>query len=167
MISHQKALGCAITLGFLWCISAAQGAYGAMEDPSHTSHKNDKDVIAISASYLGNPISQQLFNRYSGDVPYEKRRAADKDVAAFYQGRQFVPVWFDGQGVNPAVSNVIEVLKNADLEGLEPTVYEPLIDEALKAQNSTNPEELARAEVALTRAVLQYIDDVGGGARKP
>ncbi|MBX9697644.1 MAG: L,D-transpeptidase family protein [Alphaproteobacteria bacterium] len=167
MINHKKALGCGVVFGFLWCFSAAQGAFGITRDPSNTLSTNDKDAPQISASYASNPISQQLFNRYSGEVPYEKRRAVDKDIAAFYQGRQFAPVWFDGQGVNPSVSTVIEVLKVADLEGLEVTVYQPLIDEVLKAQNSTNPQELVRAEVALTRAVLQYIDDVGGERVSP
>lgn len=167
MINHQKALKCAAVFGFLWCFGAAQGAFGIAEELSHTGQKNDRGSIAISASYADNPISQQLFNRYSGEVPYEKRRAVDKDMAAFYQGRQFVPVWFDGKGVNPSVPNVIDVLKAANLEGLEPTVYQPLIDEVLKVQNSTNPEELVRAEMALTRAVLQYIDDVGGERISP
>lgn len=167
MINHQKAFSCAVILGFLGCFSATQGVFGVSKDPLHTMHQNDKDIIAISASYADNTISQQLFNRYSGQVPYEKRRAVDKDVAAFYQGRQFVPVWFDGQGVNASISDVIAVLKAANLEGVEPTVYQPLIDVVLNAQNATNPEELVRAEVALTRAVLQYIDDVGGERISP
>lgn len=118
-------------------------------------------------NHVTSPISQRLSQLFSASVPYEKRKPIDKDVAEFYQRRNFAPIWF-GEGSNEdTLKNVIEILRNSYKDGLEPSVYEPLIRVAESGSSASDLDQQIRAEIDMTRAVLQYIDDIGGERLSP
>jgi murein L,D-transpeptidase YcbB/YkuD len=78
-------------------------------------------------------------------------------VEAFYQARNFAPLWLE-KGVETArAQSAIARLKNADTDGLEPSDYKTPSFAGL------DPEALAAAELKLTRAVLTYARHVQAG----
>ena len=86
----------------------------------------------------------------------KKERAA---VEAFYQARNFAPLWLDKGMQNARAKAVIARLKNADEDGLEPGDY--------RTPNLAAPESaldlVAEAELKLTAAVLTYARHVQAG----
>ncbi len=84
----------------------------------------------------------------------KKERAA---AEAFYQNRNFVPLWLD-QGVeNARAGSVIARIKNADTDGLSPSDYK------LPNFAGPGPDALAEAELKLTHALLTYARHVQAG----
>jgi murein L,D-transpeptidase YcbB/YkuD len=84
----------------------------------------------------------------------KKERAA---VEAFYQNRNFAPLWLDKGVENARAGSVIARLKDADTDGLEPGEYRTPNFAGLA------PDALAEAELRLTRAVLTYARHVQAG----
>ena len=84
----------------------------------------------------------------------KKERAA---VEAFYQNRNFAPLWLDKGVENARAEAVIARMKNADADGLEPGDYKAPSFAGLA------PDALAEAELRLTRAVLTYARHVQAG----
>jgi murein L,D-transpeptidase YcbB/YkuD len=76
-----------------------------------------------------------------------KERAA---IEAFYQQRNFAPLWLDQGAENSRAGSVVARLKSADADGLEPADYRSPSFAGLA------PGALAEAELRLTRAVLTY-----------
>ena len=84
----------------------------------------------------------------------KQERAA---VEAFYQNRNFAPLWLDQGAENARAGSVIARLKNADADGLEPGDYRTPNFAGLA------PDALAEAELRLTRAVLTYARHLQAG----
>jgi murein L,D-transpeptidase YcbB/YkuD len=84
----------------------------------------------------------------------KKERAA---VEAFYQNRNFAPLWLDKALANARAGSVIARLKDADADGLDPGEYRTPNFAGLA------PDALAEAELRLTRVVLTYARHVQAG----
>ena len=84
----------------------------------------------------------------------KKERAA---AEAFYQNRNFLPVWLDKGVVNARATSAIARLKHADADGLEVSDYKTPSFAGL------GPDALAEAELKLTQTVLTYARHVQAG----
>src|SRR5216684_2419147 len=84
----------------------------------------------------------------------KKERAA---AEAFYQNRNFAPLWLDKGVENARAGSVIARMKSADIDGLEPGDYKPPNFAGL------GPDALAEAELKLTRTVLTYARHLQAG----
>ncbi len=84
----------------------------------------------------------------------KKERAA---AEAFYQNRNFAPLWLDKGVENPRAASVIARLNKAGTDGLEPREYKPPNFTGL------DPDALAEAELKLTHTVLTYARHVQAG----
>src|SRR5262245_50348925 len=84
----------------------------------------------------------------------KKERAA---AEAFYQTRNFLPLWLDKGVENARATSAIARLKHADADGLEVSDY--------KTPNfaGLGSDALAEAELKLTQAVLTYARHVQAG----
>src|SRR5262252_651050 len=84
----------------------------------------------------------------------KKERAA---AEAFYQNRNFLPLWLDKGIENARATSAIARLKHADADGLEVSDY--------KTPNfaGLGSDALAEAELKLTQAVLTYARHVQAG----
>jgi murein L,D-transpeptidase YcbB/YkuD len=84
----------------------------------------------------------------------KKERAA---AEAFYQKRNYVPLWLDKGIENARAKSAIARLKHADAEGLEVSEY--------KTPNfaGPSPDALAEADLKLAQAVLTYARHVSAG----
>lgn len=92
---------------------------------------------------------------------------ADKAGGAlkrFYRTRNFQPLWVSHGTIGPQAETLIGYLRTAKLDGLKPSRYDPddLADDVEKAR-SGDPENVARAELALSKAFADYVRD----QRKP
>lgn len=78
-------------------------------------------------------------------------------VKAFYQKRNFVPLWLD-KGVGNARSKAVNArLKNADVDGLDHTDYQT------PTFGAETPERLAEAELIFTQTLLTYARHLQAG----
>jgi murein L,D-transpeptidase YcbB/YkuD len=84
----------------------------------------------------------------------KKERAA---AEAFYQKRNYVPLWLDKGIENARAKSAIARLKHADADGLEVSEY--------KTPNfaGPSPDALAEADLKLAQAVLTYARHVSAG----
>lgn len=93
---------------------------------------------------------------------------ADKAGGAlkrFYRTRNFQPLWVSRGTIGPQAETLIGYLRSAQLDGLKPSHYDAdeLAEDIERANRSRDPEELARAELALSNAFADYVRD----QRKP
>lgn len=87
------------------------------------------------------------------------------DIKRFYGAIGNKPAWLSVNGWTPRGEKVIELLRNAAYEGLNPEDYDYALRQVDVANNT--PEGLANAEIALTCALLEYIDAVYGERLNP
>ncbi len=85
----------------------------------------------------------------------------DRDLARFYAARGNQPLWIENSRLGPAAGELIDLLMSAEADGLDPDDYRPrqlarTLDEA--AERGA-PAALARAELALSRTLADYIRD--------
>lgn len=85
------------------------------------------------------------------------------DAAAlktFYEQRNYLPVWIDSAGTGARAQSLLQGLRQAGRDGLEPADYDP---GALAAAGAADAATLASADVALNGILLRYASDVSRG----
>jgi len=93
-----------------------------------------------------------------------------KKIIRFYQKRNFKPLWVGEFGLAVKAGHLLSLLKNANEEGLDAGDYLPasLSDFDVQTDNiDTSPAALARLELELTAAALEYSHDASAGRVKP
>lgn len=109
---------------------------------------NEVPVLAASPAY--NSASQAL-----------RSLASNRQLKTFYAARDYRPIWFSDQRPTSAATQLLDLLASADLDGLDPRDYRPeRLKEAADVARSGGPEDVARAEVAISRALIEYVRDL-------
>jgi murein L,D-transpeptidase YcbB/YkuD len=81
------------------------------------------------------------------------------EIGAFYQARGFRPLWVRRSGLTPAARQLIEMLADAEQDGLQPGRYDlPLLRTAAAAAG--DPAAVAKAELLLSNAFADYVRDL-------
>jgi len=106
---------------------------------------------------------------YNADKTSRAYQQAQK-LYFFYGERGFEPLWItqgaDGSVTfSPNAEKIIDVFKNAALEGLRPTDY--LTADLDPAAAGTDPAKLAALETAFSTAAVKYAQDAYGGRINP
>ena len=85
----------------------------------------------------------------------------DREVAAFYQRRNYRPLWIENGQFGPQVDKLLQLLSTAEADGLNPRNYRvnSLIERLYDAQQGS-PRELARVEFQLSRTFARYVQEV-------
>jgi murein L,D-transpeptidase YcbB/YkuD len=93
---------------------------------------------------------------------------------AFYESRQFLPAWVDGDVPTPQMKDLIQQLHYAEKHGLDPEDYGVSELEALLEQSEANDKgtrfEIARVpeiDTRFTSAYLRYAADLLGWRAQP
>lgn len=87
--------------------------------------------------------------------------AADRELAAFYARRAGRPLWADGYVLRPEADQVVRLVAGAERDGLSPQDYGAAeLARLVAAARLGDPEVLARAELALSRAYGRYLADL-------
>ncbi|HVY52131.1 MAG TPA: L,D-transpeptidase family protein [Devosia sp.] len=144
-------------------------AQGASEAPA-VVEKAALVVIAPPRSDLARIIKAALQKAYYSAKPDTRAYAQAQKLYFFYGARGFEPLWLspnaDGTtSFSPNAAKIIEVFKNAELEGLRPSDY--LTPELDPAAAGSDPQKLADLETAFSNAAMRYAQDAYGGRINP
>lgn len=105
----------------------------------------------------GEPVARAA----PGQTPSAALRREREAVAAFYEAREYAPLWIAGTTFTPAARAVLARLERAREDGLDLGQYEPPTLDAASA------EALARSDLALSQAVVGYARQASGGRIEP
>jgi len=120
-------------------------------------------AMPLSARVAPLPPGLQAVPRLGplGEALRAELATADPQLAAFYEARQFRPLWIRGWGLAPGAEAVVEAAAHAEDDGLDPAAYGVAgLSEVMAQAQSGQPADLARAEVALSRAAAAYLVDL-------
>lgn len=101
------------------------------------------------------PAGAQVSSR---EVQAAVRNAATRDIRAFYEAREYRPLWIRGYGLGDEAYDLLELLETAHLDGLDPDEFDPDdIAEVIENARDGSPRDLARAEIHLSKAFADYV----------
>lgn len=86
-------------------------------------------------------------------------------LRALYDTRSSAPLWVTAPDANARIDAVVEFLRHADRDGLDPQAYRITLIEARRG--STDPLKRAELDMLLSEAVMRYGVHVRTGARRP
>jgi murein L,D-transpeptidase YcbB/YkuD len=96
-------------------------------------------------------------------------RDVSGDIAKFYEGRGFAPVWVDGAGPTTQAKVVVSILQHAAQKGLNAEDYDasrwPAREEYLA--KTPTPDQIARFDLALSVCLLRYVSALDVGRVNP
>lgn len=127
-------------------------------------------IIAPPRSELARIIKQGLQTAYYGADKTTRAYQQAQKLYFFYGERGFEPLWLtkdaDGKvSFSANAEKIIDVFKNAALEGFRPTDY--LTADLDVAAAGTDPAKLAALETAFSTAAVKYAQDAYGGRIAP
>ena len=119
-------------------------------------------ATAISAAALpAGPAAAQGADTRAIASAIRSLSSSDREVAAFYRARNYQPIWTGGGFVSPEAERLLELIATADLDGVDPEHYRARrLVSALEQARNGSPRALARAEMMLSRAFVQYARDL-------
>ena len=94
-----------------------------------------------------------------------------KQTRTFYEEREFLPAWVENAKARPQMASLIEALREADRDGLDPELYnvsmlEQRHAEARKgflSEKGFDPREAGALDVWLTYLYMKYASDLADG----
>ena len=81
-----------------------------------------------------------------------------KSLNAFYVARDFRPIWIEGGQWSTQATKLLRTLERADEDGLDPNNYTVNRPDPIEL----DPNKLARADISLSVAAVQYARDARG-----
>ncbi len=123
----------------------------AGDDTAVTAPAVSADTIAPTLGEKDAAVAAELKSLVEAGLGRSIQRKADREgVEAFYRNRGFAPIWIAGGAIAPRTRDVAAILGSADTDGLKPEDY-PVPQFA-----DADPAKLARDELAMTNAVLEF-----------
>ena len=96
-----------------------------------------------------------------GEALRAQLAGADPQLDAFYRARRYRPIWIRGWGLRPDARAAVQAVAGAGADGLDAQAYGAAgLTKVLDQAGSQTPGDLARAEIALSRAVSAYLADL-------
>lgn len=147
-------------------VPAIEAPVPAAETPSPDIAQQPLAAPEVSSPELATEASTLVVPVATLESVLAKRLAEgkdDADIRAFYATRTYQPIWVaDGKLSDKALAT-IERIKRADEDGLDPAAFVLPDPEATDG----SAEQLAAAELALSRAVSAYARQAQGGRLEP
>lgn len=85
----------------------------------------------------------------------------DAVLTSFYEARGDRAIWVQGWGLKPAARTLVRLVQASADDGLDPDAYSAAnLERLVTAAGSGRPADLARAEVALSRAFAAWASDL-------
>ena len=156
---RKALLTCAVLLLSSPAMAAMEVALIAPHDPMDA----EAQLAAIALSPQAEAIRATL-EALDADGPREKALA--EEIRAFYESRNFAPLWIDELSGAPTrqAQALRTIMRKADEYGLDPATYH------LAYYASRYPEDLdlrAAAEVDLSRTVTRFVTHIAAGRLEP
>ena len=108
-------------------------------------------------------LREQLRQRL--DHPSSTRLAGRLALRAFYEKRNFRPLWVGASSLSPIGDSWLEMLHAVSTEGLEPSDYR--LARIQQLQQASSVDARADLELALSDAYLKYCEQLSTGRLKP
>ena len=136
-------------------------------------------LVLAAALSSGAPAADPVVEGRIADLVSGRAGAPLRDVAPLrdpswlaqvYAPAAPGPIWFTNGGTPPAVAAALRELRGAARHGLDAAPYDTAaLRQAVAAASAADatPEAVARADVALTSAVLQFLSDLRFGRVRP
>jgi murein L,D-transpeptidase YcbB/YkuD len=144
-------------LGVLFVILAASACHQRVDNARHIEGIR-KTVTATPSWVASNRLGRKLWT-------IER---------AFYEKRQYLPAWIDGDGTTPQLKDLIQQLHYSEKHGLEPARYriaefdQVREDSQKKMQGTVFPvERVPELDAKMTYAYLRYAADLLGWSSSP
>jgi murein L,D-transpeptidase YcbB/YkuD len=117
-------------------------------------------LATVSAPALSQPYASASYASPQ-QVQAEIRSKLDRKLKPVYKARGYRPLWVEGGRPGPAADRLLELLASAELDGLDPGDYDvDDLSSLVERARGGSPEALARAEVELSEAYVDYVRDV-------
>ena len=89
------------------------------------------------------------------------RSMPGETIDNFYASRNGEPLWFNRQNEGAAAQMLIELIRDARADGLDPDNYAPQeVEQALQALWSSNPDSIHRADRLLSEVFVAFARDM-------
>src|SRR6202047_896943 len=126
--------------------------------PSQARSPAPNDAVLDSLDPADRAIAEKIRDLLAGGSEGIFSDSEERQkVEAFYQKRQFSPLWLDKAVENARKASVTSRLEHADADGLETADYR------IPSFADPAPDALAEAELKLTHAVLTYARHLQAG----
>ncbi|BCJ89825.1 peptidoglycan-binding protein [Terrihabitans soli] len=137
-------------------VTAPEAAAPELAQPQPEATSPELATQASTPVAPGETVENVLNKRLS-------ERKDEADVLAFYAARKFEPIWVADGKLNAKALGVIDRIKRADEDGLDPSAF--VLPDPQATDGS--PEQLVAAEIALSRAVAAFARQAQGGRMEP
>ena len=145
----------------LLTLASAAAAVPALAGPETSSIPQLTRSLAYHLPLASSPAEDLHLRLVEDGLKAAKGDAeALKALTAFYAARDWQPAWTDAHGLNAVGRTLADRIALADTDGLEPSDY-PLPPKRIAR------DQLADAELTLSRALLAYAHDAQGGRIDP
>lgn len=135
-------------------------------------------ALAAQAVPLQWPVGQAAMEQAADAIRYiltgsnggwvdGERLALPDQVAGFYADRDFRPAWFNRNGIFPEADGLMQVVRQADTEGLAVSDYPVAAIDKLLTGASADPQQLAQLDLLLTDTFLLYSRNAYSGRIDP
>ncbi len=135
-------------------------------------------ALAAQAAPLPWPVGQAGMEQATDAIRYiltggnggwvdGERLALPDQVASFYADRDFRPAWFDRNGIFPEAGGLMQVVRQADTEGLAVSDYPVAAIGKLLTGAGADPQQLAQLDLLLTDTFLLYSRNAYSGRIDP
>ena len=125
-----------------------------------------------------NPVSDDLKNQILNSrgpiivVFGENSVRLSNQVSKFYELQNYQPVWTSNSKILPQANTFINIIREAENEGLEPSDYHLkdiniYLNEIQKGKDSVDPHMLAQFDLLLTDAFILYVSHLINGRIEP
>jgi murein L,D-transpeptidase YcbB/YkuD len=122
----------------------------------------EASLAFTAADHLRSALAAQLSEGLAEALPRLPRKEREA-IAAFYTDSGYRPLWVAEKGLTPAAKSLIQGLKAAHEDGLDPSDYPiPAV-----ASTKSPIEDWAAVEVKLSAAAVLYARDARGGRIEP
>ena len=131
------------------------------ETPAESQSTKEAAPDAQDRAEPANPVIVQVLKELkpASSRAREPERKEHDALEAYYSRPSAAPLWIDGNGFSGSAEQVIAEFANAGAYGLDPNDFViPKIGES-----TPTPDQLAKAELALSQAVLKYARHAKGG----
>jgi L,D-transpeptidase YcbB len=156
-LSHRNPLVNLILFAAL-CVALFTGAISVK--PCHAAGDMEALSAALSEHLDCYPLELMSIEKQQLSVTYR-----DLCLAAIYHQAVLRPFWVTPEGPGPKASIVLDFLKKAETEGLDPKNYE--VDQISELFTARQLQVLASLDTLLTFNLIKYIHDVSRGWIKP
>jgi len=142
-----------LIMGALAGSIAAEPAFAARRAPAQVAPKRQPAI---------RPAPPPLPAASPAAIAAHLRKEAKGKLKSFYAARNYAPLWAATGRIGPGGDALVIYVGGADLDGLRASSYKAAdLRRAIDAANSSlDPRAMAKAEVALSKALTRYVRDL-------